>query len=179
MRRRLIAGTINRYAPESGWENVHLDKSGRELYDLKRRRFSKPAEVVCDLVDAGAVLEPASFDEVRCWQVLEHLVPKAAPVALAAFYRVLKPGGVLDVEVPNVQDVVIAWMENDLSRDDALGNIYGQSTDMPDDEYNAHRWGYTPFSLQELLHAAGFKPIERIAGDAPVVEPLRFRAVKP
>jgi SAM-dependent methyltransferase len=182
MKRRLIAGTINRYPAEKGWENVHLDKSPRPLYDLERRRFGTPAEIVAgfeELLEDEHLELAGSFDEVRCWQALEHLPPKVAPVALRGFRRVLKPGGVLDVEVPNVEAVVLAWIEGELPRDDALANIYGSATKLADDHLNAHRWGYTPVSLRELLHAEGFRGITQIDGKAPVVAPLRYRAESP
>lgn len=182
MRHRLIAGTINRYPDADGWQNTHLDKSARRLYDHDRRREGDPAEIICgleDLIDRHDLIRDGAFDEVRCWQALEHLTPAAAPRALEGFRRVLAPGGILDVEVPDVEAIVVAWIRGDLGRDEALGNLYGQATKLADDHLNAHRWGYTPFSLRELLAGAGFAAIDLIPGEAPVVAPLRYRAISP
>jgi SAM-dependent methyltransferase len=45
-------------------------------------------------------LEPESFDEVVCWDVLEHL-PRPDQ-AFANFAQALKPGGRLTIGVPNI-----------------------------------------------------------------------------
>lgn len=168
-RRRLIAGCINRYPAEEGWENVHLDKSGRALFDLERNRRGEPAEIVCDLVDL-VDLPPAdrggSFDEVRCWQVLEHLTPSQAPRALEGFWRVLNPGGTLDLEVPDVAAIVNGWHRGDLGWVDMLRNLYGsESPAMPDDHYNAHRWGWSEATLHDALVLAGFEPGRRVEAE--------------
>ena len=46
---------------------------------------------------------PCCFDLAFSLQVLEHLHPDDVPVHLAECYRVLRPGGVLCVETPNVR----------------------------------------------------------------------------
>lgn len=74
-----------------------------------------------------------TFDTVFCSQVLEH-VPEPG-LALAEFYRVLKPGGALIVSAPH-----ISWLHNE-----------------PHDYFR-----YTPHGLRFLLERAGFAP-ERVA----------------
>lgn len=175
MKRRLIAGAINRYPPEEGWENVHLDKSDRPLYDLGGDDDA-PAEIVCDLVDLVERRDLFEvFDEVRCWQVLEHLTPKAAPVALKGFAAVLRPGGFLDIEVPDVEALIAGYTDGKLGLADLLGNLYGGSTAMRDDHFNAHRWGWTPRTLSAAIADAGFADPTRID---PGYQ-LRIRAWKP
>ncbi|HEX6975275.1 MAG TPA: methyltransferase domain-containing protein [Vicinamibacterales bacterium] len=44
----------------------------------------------------------ATFDRALCLDVLEHLTFDEQPVALAELFRVLKPGGLLFVSVPNL-----------------------------------------------------------------------------
>lgn len=146
MKRRLIAGTINRYEAEPGWENVHLDKSAH-----------RPVQIVADLVDLSAIGD-AEFDEVRCWQVLEHLPRDDAPKALAEMCRVLRPGGVLDIEVPAIDRVAAAIVEETYPLADLLRMIYGDDAPMPDAHLNVHRWGWTPASLAAALIDAGFGP---------------------
>lgn len=174
LKRRLIAGTINRYPAEEGWENVHLDKSDRPLFDAVLGENTAPAEIVTDLADLFCV-EDESFDEVRCWQVLEHLTATNATRALAELHRVLKPAGVLDIEVPDLEAIVLAWLRGEKPRTELLTLIYGDETVMQDAELNAHRWAYTPLSLREALHAAGFDArMDR--EDDPGELNIRFRA---
>lgn len=168
--RRLIAGCINRYPAEEGWENVHLDRSDRPLYAAQG--FGAPAEVIADL--AGLPLPDQDFDEVRCWQTLEHLTPTKARQAVSEIHRVLKPGGTFDVEVPDVDRICRAWVEGTHDRHGLLRAIYGDDYLMPDDHLNAHRWGYTEDSLRDLLADAGFDVGENYGEGVQ----LRFRAVR-
>lgn len=176
MKRRLIAGAINCYPAEPGWENTHLDKSDRALYDIASERMGAPPAIVADLADLLSMQQlHRSFDEVRCWQVLEHLTPFAAPRALAGFHAVLRPGGALDLEVPNVEALIEGWRAERLTWDEMLWNLYGQATEMPDDHLNAHRWGWSPVTLHDAIVRAGFEPPEQID---PGYQ-LRFRTVRP
>jgi SAM-dependent methyltransferase len=59
-----------------------------------------------DRVRAGSLTAlpyaDATFDRALCLDVLEHLTFDEQPVALAELYRVLRPGGLLFVSVPNL-----------------------------------------------------------------------------
>lgn len=173
MKRRLIAGTINYYEPEPGWQNVHLDKSERLLY--RKGAPNLPPEIVCDLTELVAA-EPEVYDEIRCWQVLEHLRPADATVALAGFNRVLRPGGVLDLEVPDLDGIARAWGGGEFTHDELLMAIYGDQAEMPDAELNQHRWGWTAERLSRALAEAGLVCAEGNIGEG---LQLRYRAVKP
>lgn len=87
---------------------------------------------------ADADLKPASFDAVVCRHVLEHL---RDPVSSAeAMWRLLKPGGALFVEVPNVASVQSRvfradWLHRDPPR---------------------HLTHFTPQALRALLLRTGF-----------------------
>jgi ubiquinone/menaquinone biosynthesis C-methylase UbiE len=89
--------------------------------------------------DAGALpFAPASFDRVYCSEVLEHLVDPGA--AVAEIRRVLKPGGVAVLSVPN--EALINRLKALVRR---LGIwrlvMRGAQYDMPermDDEWHLH-----------------------------------------
>jgi 2-polyprenyl-3-methyl-5-hydroxy-6-metoxy-1,4-benzoquinol methylase len=55
-----------------------------------------------------ADLEPASLDVITLWHVLEHVPEPLA--ALAICVRALRPGGLLVLEVPNLESVMYAVM---------------------------------------------------------------------
>jgi len=115
--------------------------------------------------------EAGSFEGVECYHVLEHLVPHEAQIAARELWRVLKPGGVLMVAVPNLLACASALLRGDLA---VLNNIYS-----PDDEpAQQHRWGYVPVTMAALLREAGFVEVT----DQPThpLDPneLRLRAVK-
>lgn len=166
--KRLIAGTINYYPSEVGWENVHMDISDRPLAGS-----DKPADIVASFTDLPNH-ESDAYDEVRCHQALEHLTFSDALIALVGFANVLKPDGILDIEVPDIKRIGEAIAEDRYPLTDLLRMIYGDQSRMQDSHFNQHRWGYDEEVLSRLLTGAGFRPGARI-GDNGTLQ-LRFRA---
>lgn len=165
MNRRLIAGTINRYQPEPGWDNIHMDASNRRLAD------GTQPEVIASFTQIP--LDAESFEEVRCWESLEHLRLPDAQQALREFHRILKPGGILDLTVPDVPELVSQLLAGSLSFHDFLLNIYGDQTAIEDAHLLSHRWGWSAETLAADLADAGFTPGEPLT-DAR----LHFRAAR-
>jgi SAM-dependent methyltransferase len=81
------------------------------------------------------------FDVVTSWHVLEHVLDPSR--VLAEAYRILKPGGVLMLEVPNF---------------DSLGRTVLRTYWFPL-ELPRHLYHYTPKTLGALLRKAGFGEI--------------------
>jgi SAM-dependent methyltransferase len=91
--------------------------------------------------------ERRSFDEIICFEVLEHLHRDAEVVR--EFYRILRPGGVLHLCCPN--RLHPRHQVEVLDRNETGGHV---------------RPGYTPQEFRGLLEPAGFA-IERIVGLGP------------
>lgn len=105
---------------------------------------------------------------IRAEQFVEHLeVLEELPSFLADCLRVLKPGGVLRVIVPDTQRYMEAYVQPDVSafkalvwptfskelptRLDVVNHVFHQ--------YHEHRWGYDFENLKHRLETAGFKMI--------------------
>lgn len=116
--------------------DVFLDTARRNLagYDV---RFVK-GEV--DKLDLPA----ASFDRVICTEVLEHCVDPGA--ILAAIARLLRPGGVAVITVPN--DPLILRMKG-LVRRTPIGYALRDRIEWGGDIYHLHQW--TPDQFARLL----------------------------
>jgi SAM-dependent methyltransferase len=84
------------------------------------------------------------FDVVFCNNVLEHL--KEPPALIDEIFRVLRPGGVAYINVPN-------WLGKRALEFSAFR--LGMS---PREEMNDHRWYFDPKDLWPLLVRAGFIP---------------------
>lgn len=67
-----------------------------EVYQKKRIGFN-----FCNVEVDPLPFESGSFDAVSCCQCLEHFTHSHLP-AMREFHRVLKPGGMLEADVPNV-----------------------------------------------------------------------------
>jgi predicted SAM-dependent methyltransferase len=171
MKLRLIAGTINWYHPEEGWMNYHLDVSDRGIWDPEIQMTVYP-QFVQGIEDLGNFREE-TFDEIQAHHVLEHLDFESGGLAIAGFHRILKEGGVLDIEVPDIGRVMEAWINGDHTPEDLQQWIYGEQLTRHEPG-DSHRYGYREFSLRLALGEAGFTvPAREETGLA-----LRFRAVK-
>lgn len=155
----LVVGTINVYPPPAaGWEVTHVDRSDRGIWDPAQGKCV-PVDIVADM--RALPFADASVDRLQSWHALEHVNQQGGRDTIREFARVLKPDGVLDLRVPDLEFVQRA---SDITT--VLNLLYGDQTPMVDDELNAHLWGYTELSLRELLTEFGFRA-ERVEGHHP------------
>ncbi len=123
---------------EHGWqaEGVELSEGAA---DYARRRFG--LAVFTGMLE-DAPLADGSFDVVTFWDVLEHVYSPSSTLALAA--RLLKPGGLLLVHVPN-------WD----SPERPLFGRHWAGWDPP-----RHLYVFDRASLGGLMEAAGFRLLD-------------------
>lgn len=117
-------------------------------------------DIVASMVDMGDV---GPFDAVYCSHALEHLFPHDVPVALGEFLRVLRPGGIALVFVPDLEGV--APTREPLFNSPA-GPIsghdlyYGYAPYLTSNPYMAHHSGFVQDTLAEAFKGAGFSRVE-------------------
>jgi SAM-dependent methyltransferase len=117
-----------------GWETAGVELSA-EVARLARERHG--LDVFAGTLEQAAYPD-AYFDAVTMWDVLEHLHD---PVnTLREIGRILKPGGVLIIRVPNLA----SW-------DAAIFGQYWAGLDAP-----RHLYVFTPQTLSTMLEQAGF-----------------------
>lgn len=90
----------------------------------------------------SAHYEPNTFDLIRMWSVLEH-TPNPNEV-LKKIVEILKPGGVLVLQVPNIDSVAFKLFQS-----------YWSGLDLP-----RHLVHYTPQTLRQSLIKAGFESVQ-------------------
>ena len=103
--KRLNIGCGRHYHPE--WTNLDLQSSD--------------PDVICHDVTQGVPFSADSFHVVYHSHILEHLSPEQGNELISECYRVLKPGGILRVVVPDLEEIVQlylamheqAWKGND------------------------------------------------------------------
>jgi ubiquinone/menaquinone biosynthesis C-methylase UbiE len=135
---------------KNGWINIDVDPS--VFPDVV-----SPAE---DLAAFGA----ASVEVIESHHLFEHFLFPQAMVALTEWFRVLKPGGRLFIELPNYRKSVQMSMSS--NREEAeLGfvGVFGWIHDVcPDGKFDQlnvfqlHKHGWTPESLCQALMDVGF-----------------------
>ncbi len=103
-----------------------------------------------DLGDIGP------FEAVACNNALEHLYPHEVTKALSEFKRVLKPGGIVVIQVPDLQDVKAT---EDLLPEIGMSGLhlmYGDPGKLEEFPYMAHHSGFVEESLRRVMEQSGF-----------------------
>lgn len=100
-----------------------------------------------------------SIDVVFSCHVIEHFWPWEVANVIMEWKRVIKPGGSLVTECPNILNslgLIAIGVNNDNTQMYSLGmnGLYGDPNDY--DLAMRHKWGYTPKTLSSLLTSAGF-----------------------
>lgn len=131
-----------------GWINVDIQASPKAPY---------PPEILSDV--RSIPLEDGCADEVMALHLIEHFYLWEVPDVLAEWRRLLKPGGLLVLELPNL---LLAAKNLLAGRDDqaCMWPLYGDPGHK--DPYMCHRWGYTPATLEALLVANGFTQVKHM-----------------
>lgn len=130
-------GTFVETARQNGWEATALELNEESSQKLKAAGYKvivKPLE----LTDMPA----GSFDLVCLWEVLEHLANPRAVLAEAG--RLLAPGGLFLILVPNVESLVTRLMHE-------RSNTFGG---------HSHLNHFSRRTLAMLLEKAGLKAVE-------------------
>lgn len=117
---------------------------------------NKP-DILCDMCELPQHAGP--YDAVFACHCIEHLYPHQVYKSLTGFKRVLKPGGMVVILVPDLEDVKPT---SDVLYTTPHGPIcglhlfYGDATQIPDFPHMAHHCGFTQETMSEALQAAGF-----------------------
>ena len=143
--------------------------------DVAPSRAGKRPDVLCDL-HALAPFEENTVDEILSVHVVEHFWRWEVVDVLKEWVRVLKPGGLMVLECPNLKSACEAFLAN--PELNALPGKEGQRTMWVfygdpawRDPLMVHRWGYTPMSLARVMHEAGLVNLRQ--------EPARFKLREP
>ena len=95
-------------------------------------------------------------DEIYC-ATLEHMPHPETLAVLQEWYRALKPGGLIQVSVPNIEWVLNYWLS--LPETERWGPKYALAFGVQRDVGQVHYTGFTSARLQQLLGALGFVDI--------------------
>lgn len=131
-------GTFMEKMKELGWDTYGIEVN-RYLVEKLEKIFGKGHVYSSDF--KKNTLKNDKFDAITFWHVIEHL---DKPVqALKIYKSLLKRGGTLFIEVPNVD----SWVFK------IFGNKYTWLR-IPD-----HLYYYSPYTIKELLKRSGYRNI--------------------
>lgn len=168
----LNLGCGGRYHPD--WVNVDFYSTGPGViaHDLKR----------------GLPFSEAKFDVVYHSHLLEHLPKNYAPIFLQECYRVLKPGGIIRVVVPDLEQIarlyltllekalqgdnqaqaryewILLEMFDQMVRQQSGGNMlkYWQQRPMPAEDFVIERLGSEVLNTLAILRSTNIQPISTV-----------------
>lgn len=154
---------------------------GYENVDVVASRLGRTPDVLCDLHDL-AVFPDDYADEVMAIHVVEHFWRWEIEDVLREWVRVLKPGGSMVLECPNLISACEEFLR-DPERHSGQGQegqrtmwvFYGDPAWK--DPYMNHRWGYTPESLKALMEAVGLVEVRQEPAQYKLREPRDMRVV--
>jgi hypothetical protein len=106
-------------------------------------------EVVGDLTQGPLPFPDDSVDRLYSSHFLEHLPWTHVPQVLADFARIIRPGGTIELHVPDMAKCLKApnWTE-------VMLNLFGGMNH----EHDVHMAGFRPKELRAFLIGAGFRP---------------------
>lgn len=165
-------------APAS-WQNFDVSPSLK----LKKIPFASrlaggadfPDNVTYGNIVEGLPVANGSADAVYCSHVLEHLARNDVDIALANTFKMLKPGGVFRLVVPDLTWRMKAFSDAQASGDADAADTFFNSCYMGQKALptgvmgrvryvmgnSAHRWMYDYAAMAKLLEQAGFTAIRR------------------
>ena len=132
-------------------------------------------DIVCSITSMNPIAAN-TVDAIWSSHNLEHLQRHEVPQALGEFVRVLRPGGLLLLTLPDLQQVAQLVVDDRLEEQaylspsgpvTPLDMIFGHTASLArGNRYMAHRTGFTARTLHQALVEAGFAEVRLRSGAA-------------
>jgi predicted SAM-dependent methyltransferase len=122
---------------EKPWVNVDLIDQGY------------PIDIITDAKDLS-MFEADTVDMIVAHHLVEHIAIHDLEAYVTEWWRVLKPGGILSIFVPNMREIAKAWLEGKDGFSTYLHNVntygawQGHIADL-------HKWGYDERELIDRI----------------------------
>jgi len=129
----------------NGWTNCDVQVSPKA---------PRPPEILCKADDIP--MPDRCADTVMALHLIEHFYLWEVAGVLSEWRRLLKSGGELILELPNIEAAarnLLAGLNDQMS----MWPLYGDP--QHEDVYMCHHWGYTPKTITALLNDNGFERV--------------------
>lgn len=119
-----------------------------------------------------------TFDEVWAKHVLEHIRYEETDETLEEWVRIVKPGGLLRIVVPDLKALAERLLSEERLTPELLGGIYGDQRskywNVQQDD-GVHLAGFTPQDLAGRLQALGLTEIDVLSSPSNYVMEIKAR----
>jgi predicted SAM-dependent methyltransferase len=126
-----------------GYTNVDIDPRADVVHDIRRLPF-----------------EDESADEVLSVHAIEHFFRWEVVDILKEWRRVLKPGGKLVLECPDLTKIIRNFLAGEPPRMTIMGLYCDPAVES---EVMVHKWAYNYPELRSVVEEAGFKDVREEA----------------
>jgi ubiquinone/menaquinone biosynthesis C-methylase UbiE len=147
--------------------------------DVANERAGKQPDIISDVRNLENFADNYA-DEILAVHVVEHFWRWEVVQIIKEWVRVLKPGGKMILECPNLKSACEEFL-----KDPDLNSGPGQEGQRTmwvfygdprwTDPLMVHRWGYTPLSLAKVMHEAGLRDLRQEAAQFKLREPRDMR----
>ena len=147
----------------NGWINV-------DFYDNDQPDFSRgygelKADVLLDILKLEKFVDAGTVDHILLVHVMEHFTRWNTLKLLKSYYEVLKPGGLVEMEHPDLDQVIHFYLNKTSTHNTPLGpknigftQFYGNQWDELD--YETHRYVWTKPEMKQVCEEIGFTVVE-------------------
>lgn len=129
-----------------GYKNIDIVQTGQI-----------PPDILCDALSVP--LPDGCADELMCVHGFEHFYRWQCDPLMNEWKRLLKPGGLLILELPDLIkccENIVAGYQVPGKHPDQLGMWGAFGDPRLENEFMVHRWGWTPKTLRKFLKGHGF-----------------------
>ncbi|MBL6739578.1 MAG: methyltransferase domain-containing protein [Synechococcus sp. BS301-5m-G54] len=147
--------------------------------DTVSARKEKKPDIVADIRDLRNI-KTSIADEILAVHVIEHFYYWEVIPLLTSWKRILKPGGKIILECPNLLYACKMLLENpgkassaDQNGQMSMWPLYGDPSWK--DPLMCHKWAYTPDSLIKVVASAGFINAKQEKAQFKLQEPRDMR----
>jgi len=122
-------------------------------------------DYVCPAWEIDKLVEENSVDEIFSRHFFEHLTFAQGEVMLDKWRKILKPGGMCEMMLPNMALHIQQWIERKTDREirHAKAGFWGWQRGEFDDTWDVHKSGYDKQLLTALVSEKGFINIQSLA----------------
>jgi len=122
-------------------------------------------DFVCPAWDIDTLVNENTVDEIFSRHFFEHLTFQQGEVVLEKWHKILKPGGMCEMMLPNMALHIDQWIKRKTDRDiqHAMAGFWGWQRGTFDDTWDVHKSGYDKQLLTALVSKKGFTRIESLA----------------
>lgn len=137
------------------------------------------SDLYMDCTDLS-VFEDSSVDEIHTYHTVEHIGHRRLVPAFIEWRRVLKPGGKLIVEMPNLSAIVdkfasIRYNSGEIKGDFGDNSVYETLYGGQKDAGSFHISMLTPYLFMCIVKAAGFEEVDNVTGEYKIIREVPLK----